>query len=302
MLFNSYVFILAFLPVTLIGYFLLGRLKNRAPSKLFLVGCSLFFYAYFNPAYLPVIVLSVLFNFALSQCMLRAEKKPLRAVLLSLGLALNLGVLGYYKYYDFFASSLNEAFSLSFPLLHLVLPLGISFFTFQQLSYVIDSYRRTVPRYSFIDYALFVTFFPQLIAGPIVLHSEIVPQFADEKSRRFDLLHFGPGLYAFAMGLGKKVLIADTFAKVAEIGFAPGAAMNTPIAWLTALAYCFQLYFDFSGYCDMAVGLGLMFNIRIPQNFHSPYQSLDIREFWQRWHMTLSLFFTTYVYFPLRCV
>ena len=299
MLFNSYVFILAFLPITLIGYFLLGKIRARSVSKIWLVGCSLFFYAYFNPAYLPIIVLSVLVNFALSQLMLRTEKKPLRVVLLLIGLAANLGVLGYYKYYDFFASSLNEAFGTSFTLLNLVLPLGISFFTFQQLSYVIDSYRKSVPSYRFLDYALFVTFCPQLIAGPIVLHREIVPQFADEKSRKFDLENFGPGFYAFAMGLGKKVLIADTFAKVADIGFAPGATMNTPIAWLTALAYCLQLYFDFSGYCDMAVGLGLMFNIRIPQNFHSPYQSLDIREFWQRWHMTLSRFFTTYVYFPL---
>ena len=299
MLFNSYVFILAFLPITLVGYFLLGKIRDRAPSKLWLIGCSLFFYGYFNPAYLPIIVLSVLINYALSQLMLRMEKKPPRVFLLLVGLALNLGVLGYYKYYDFFAGSLNDAFGTSFTLLHLVLPLGISFFTFQQLSYVIDSYRRTVPVYRFVDYALFVTFFPQLIAGPIVLHSEIVPQFADEKSRRFRLESFGPGLYAFAMGLGKKVLIADTFAQVADIGFAPGAALNTPIAWMTALAYCLQLYFDFSGYCDMAVGLGLMFNIRIPQNFNSPYQSLDIREFWQRWHMTLSRFFTTYVYFPL---
>lgn len=299
MLFNSYVFILAFLPVTLLGYFLLGRLARRTASKIWLVGCSLFFYAYFNPAYLPIIVLSVLLNFLLSQSMLRLSQKPLRALLLALGLALNLGVLGYYKYYDFFAGSLNEAFSLSFTLHHLVLPLGISFFTFQQLSYVIDSYQRRVPRYGFLDYALFVTFFPQLIAGPIVLHSEIVPQFADEKSRAFRLENFGPGLYAFAMGLGKKVLIADTFAHVAEMGFAPGTAMNTPVAWLTALAFCLQLYFDFSGYCDMAMGLGLMFNIHIPQNFNSPYKALDIREFWQRWHITLSRFFTTYVYFPL---
>lgn len=299
MLFNSYVFVLAFLPVTLLMYFLLGKLKNRALSKIWLVGCSFYFYGYFNPSYVPIIALSILVNFALSQLLLRLEKKPVRVLLLLIGLLLNLGVLGYYKYYDFFVSNLNSVFGTSFTLLHLVLPLGISFFTFQQLSYVIDSYRKTVPAYHFLDYALFVSFFPQLIAGPIVLHSEIVPQFADEKSRKFNLENFGMGLYAFAMGMGKKVLIADTFAKVAEIGFAPGAAMNTPIAWLTALAYCLQLYFDFSGYCDMAVGLGLMFNIKIPQNFNSPYQSLDIREFWQRWHMTLSRFFTTYIYFPL---
>lgn len=180
MLFNSYVFILAFLPVTLVGYFGLGRLCKRLPlNKVWLVGCSLVFYAYFNVRYLPIIVLSILVNYALSQGMLTVRSQGVRRLLLGLGLAGNLGVLGYYKYYDFFVENLNALAGTSFVLHHLVLPLGISFFTFQQLSYVIDSYKRTVPRYNILDYALFVTFFPQLIAGPIVLHSEIVPQFAD---------------------------------------------------------------------------------------------------------------------------
>ena len=300
MLFNSYVFILAFLPVTLVGYFGLGRLCKRLPlNKVWLVGCSLVFYAYFNVRYLPIIVLSILVNYALSQGMLTVRSQGVRRLLLGLGLAGNLGVLGYYKYYDFFVENLNALAGTSFVLHHLVLPLGISFFTFQQLSYVIDSYKRTVPRYNILDYALFVTFFPQLIAGPIVLHSEIVPQFADPENRRFRFDNFAPGLYAFALGLFKKVIVADTFAQVAEWGFAAGQALNTPEAWLVALGYTFQLYFDFSGYCDMALGLGKMFNIRITQNFNSPYKSLDIKEFWQRWHMTLSRFFTTYVYFPL---
>lgn len=300
MLFNSYVFILAFLPVTLVGYFGLGRLCKRLPlNKVWLVGCSLVFYAYFNVRYLPIIVLSILVNYALSQGMLTVRSHGVRRLLLGLGLAGNLGVLGYYKYYDFFVENLNALAGTSFVLHHLVLPLGISFFTFQQLSYVIDSYKRTVPRYNILDYALFVTFFPQLIAGPIVLHSEIVPQFADPENRRFRFDNFAPGLYAFALGLFKKVIVADTFAQVAEWGFAAGQALNTPEAWLVALGYTFQLYFDFSGYCDMALGLGKMFNIRITQNFNSPYKSLDIKEFWQRWHMTLSRFFTTYVYFPL---
>lgn len=300
MLFNSYVFILAFLPVTLVGYFGLGRLCKRLPlNKVWLVGCSLVFYAYFNVRYLPIIVLSILVNYALSQGMLTVRSQGVRRLLLGLGLAGNLGVLGYYKYYDFFVENLNALAGTSFVLHHLVLPLGISFFTFQQLSYVIDSYKRTVPRYNILDYALFVTFFPQLIAGPIVLHSEIVPQFADPENRRFRFDNFAPGLYAFALGLFKKVIVADTFAQVAEWGFAAGQALNTPEAWLVALGYTFQLYFDFSGYCDMALGLGKMFNIHITQNFNSPYKSLSIKEFWQRWHMTLSRFFTTYVYFPL---
>ena len=167
------------------------------------------------------------------------------------------------------------------------------------LALVIDSYKRTVPRYNILDYALFVTFFPQLIAGPIVLHSEIVPQFADAQNRHFNFDNFAPGLYAFARGLMKKVVIADTFAVAVEAGFASAQTLNTAEAWFVAIGYTLQLYFDFSGYCDMATGVGLMFNIKIPINFNSPYKSLNIREFWQRWHITLSRFLTTYIYFPL---
>ena len=298
MLFNSYVFMLAFLPLTLLGYFLLGRLpeKNQL-NKVFLVLASFLFYGYNNPSYVPIIAGSILVNYALSQLMLTQEKKAVRLPLMLLGLFLNLGVLFYFKYHDFFFENLNGAFGLHLTLNRLALPLGISFFTFQQLSYVIDSYKRTVPRYNILDYALFVTFFPQLIAGPIVLHSEIVPQFADAQNRHFNFDNFAPGLYAFARGLMKKVVIADTFAVAVEAGFASAQTLNTAEAWFVAIGYTLQLYFDFSGYCDMATGVGLMFNIKIPINFNSPYKSLNIREFWQRWHITLSRFLTTYIYF-----
>ena len=300
MLFNSYVFMLAFLPLTLLGYFLLGRLPEKIQlNKVFLVLASFLFYGYNNPSYVPIIAGSILINYALSQLMLTQQKKALRLPLMLLGLFLNLGVLFYFKYHDFFFENLNGAFGLHLTLNHLALPLGISFFTFQQLSYVIDSYKRTVPRYNILDYSLFVTFFPQLIVGPIVLHSEIVPQFADVKNRHFNFDHFAPGLYAFARGLVKKVVIADTFAVAVEAGFADALTLNTAEAWFVAIGYTLQLYFDFSGYCDMATGVGLMFNIEIPINFNSPYKSLNIREFWQRWHVTLSRFLTTYVYFPL---
>ena len=300
MLFNSYVFILAFLPLTLLGYYLLGKLPERIPlNKLFLVLASFVFYGYNNPRYVPIIVCSILVNYALSQGMLVARRKCIRLPLMLLGLALNLGVLFYFKYHDFFVSNMNSAFGLHFALNNLALPLGISFFTFQQLSYVIDSYRRTVPRYNILDYALFVTFFPQLVAGPIVLHSEIVPQFADPKNRRFNFDNFAPGLYAFALGLFKKVIVADTFGAAVEAGFAAAQTLNTAEAWFVALGYTLQLYFDFSGYCDVATGVALMFNIKLPLNFNSPYKSLNIREFWQRWHMTLSRFLTNYIYFPL---
>jgi len=300
MLFNSYVFMLAFLPLTLLGYFLLGRLPERIQlNKVFLVLASFLFYGYNNPNYVPIIVLSILVNYALSQMMLRSEKKIIRLPLMLLGLGLNLGVLFYFKYHDFFAANMNAFFGTNMALYRLALPLGISFFTFQQLSYVIDSYRRTVPRYNILDYALFVTFFPQLVAGPIVLHSEIVPQFADKKNRHFNFDNFAPGLYAFALGLFKKVIVADTFGIAVEAGFANAASLNTAEAWFIAIGYTLQLYFDFSGYCDVATGVGLMFNIRIPLNFNSPYKSMNIREFWQRWHITLSRFLTSYIYFPL---
>ena len=300
MLFNSYVFMLAFLPLTLLGYFLLGRLPERIQlNKLFLVLASFLFYGYNNPHYVPIIVLSILVNYALSQMMLRCKRKAIRLPLMLLGLGLNLGVLFYFKYHDFFCENWNKAFGTSFVMNNLMLPLGISFFTFQQLSYVIDSYKRTVPRYNILDYALFVTFFPQLVAGPIVLHSEIVPQFADTKNRHFNFDNFAPGLYAFALGLFKKVVVADTFGIAVEAGFADALSLNTAEAWFIAIGYTLQLYFDFSGYCDVATGVGLMFNIKIPLNFNSPYKSLNIREFWQRWHMTLSRFLTTYIYFPL---
>lgn len=300
MLFNSYVFLLAFLPLVLLVYFLLGRLPERLPlNKAFLVLASFVFYGYNNPRYVPIIVGSIVVNYALSQLMLSSGKKAVRLALMLLGLFANLGVLFYFKYHDFFFENINSAFGLSLTLNHVALPLGISFFTFQQLSYVIDSYRKTVPRYNMLDYALFVTFFPQLIAGPIVLHSEIVPQFADPKKRRFQADNFAPGLYAFALGLFKKVIVADTFAIAVDAGFATAQTLNTAEAWFVAIGYTLQLYFDFSGYCDMATGVGLMFNVKLPINFNSPYKSLNIREFWQRWHVTLSRFLTTYIYFPL---
>lgn len=300
MLFNSYIFILAFLPLTLAVYFLLGRLPEKySYNKIFLVLASFVFYGYNHPGYVPIIVGSILINYLLSQQMLNSNRKALRLTLLLIGIFGNLGVLFLFKYHDFFAENLNRAFSLKLALNHWVLPLGISFFTFQQLSYVIDSYTHKVPKYQFLDYALFVTFFPQLIAGPIVLHSEIVPQFADPKNRHFQSESFAPGLFAFARGLFKKVIVADTFAVAVNAGFASAHSLNTPEAWFVALGYTLQLYFDFSGYCDMATGIGLMFNIRIPMNFNSPYKSLNIREFWQRWHITLSRFLTNYIYFPL---
>ena len=300
MLFNSYIFVFVFLPAALLGYFLLNRCKKYTLANCFLIVMSLWFYGYFNYSYLPIICVSILVNYSLSK-LIQAEKTGavLRKLLLAVGLAANIGSIFYFKYYDFFIENINAVFRTGFTLKHLVLPLGISFFTFQQVSYVIDSYRGETKEYGFAEYALFVSFFPQLIAGPIVLHNEILPQVRDVEKRRFDFNNASKGLFFFAIGLFKKVMLADALSAVVSAGYADIAGISSAEAWLVSVCYTFQIYFDFSGYSDMAIGLGKMFNIDIPQNFDSPYLSTSIVEFWDRWHMTLTRFLRNYVYFPL---
>ena len=302
MLFNSYIFVLTFLPIVLIGYFGLNHFHKYGAAKVFLILASLFFYGYFNWWYLLIIVSSVGFNYLFSQLMLNDKtKNGVRKVIFATALTLNIGSLFFFKYYDFFISNVNALFKTDWPLLHILLPLGISFFTFQQLSYVIDSYKRdkNIKQYNFLDYALFVTYFPQLIAGPIVTHDEMVPQFADISKKKFNYDNFAKGLYAFALGMGKKVIIADSFGLLVDAGFADVSKLGTVNALLVMLAYTFQIYFDFSGYCDMATGIGKMMNIDITMNFNSPYKAININDFWKRWHITLTRFFTRYVYIPL---
>ncbi len=314
MLFNSYIFIFLFLPLALIGWFGLNKIEKYKLAQWFLVAMSLWFYGYFNPGYLAVILGSSLFNFLFSAMVEQYEKKQAlgaelgearinpptaKRMLLILGVAVNLGILGYFKYYDFFIENVNAAVGTDFALHHILLPLGISFFTFQQVSFVIDRCRGMASHYELVDYLCFVTFFPQLIAGPIVLHSELVPQFQDKEKRRFDINSFAQGIVYFVIGLSKKVLLADTLAKVVNFAFDNVAGIDTITAIVLAVAFSFELYFDFSGYCDMAIGIGKMFGIEIPDNFDSPYKSASVKEFWRRWHMTLGRFFTTYVYFPL---
>ena len=300
MLFNSYVFVFFFFPIVLLGYFGLNHFKKYEAAKVFLIGASLYFYGYFNWTYLLIIVCSILLNYLLSAIMLSSKTNAVcKKLIFALALALNIGSLAVFKYFDFFVENINTVFSVSLPVLNLLLPLGISFFTFQQLSYVIDSYKKEVPKYSFFDYALFVTYFPQLIAGPIVTHDEMVPQFADKSKKKFNVDNFACGLYGFALGLGKKVIIADTFGLVVDSAFTDVLGLGTTNALLVMLAYTFQIYFDFSGYSDMATGIGKMMNIDIVQNFNSPYKAISIVDFWKRWHITLTRFFTRYIYVPL---
>lgn len=299
MLFNSYIFIFIFLPVTLFGWYALNHVKAYEPAKLFLAGMSLWFYGYFNIYYLGVIVASILGNYLISYLLKTFNGGRMRHIGLALGIALNLGFLFYFKYYDFFFENINIVFHTSFNLKHIILPLGISFFTFQQLSYVIDRCTGKAEHYSFINYLTFVTFFPQLIAGPIVLHKEMMPQFEDINNRRPNADNFAKGIVLFTIGLGKKVLLADTLALPVNYGFEQTALLDTTSTLLVILAYTFEIYFDFSGYSDMAKGLGKMFNIELPVNFDSPYKACSVKELWQRWHMTLSRFFIQYVYIPL---
>jgi D-alanyl-lipoteichoic acid acyltransferase DltB (MBOAT superfamily) len=227
------------------------------------------------------------------------KSRLIKGLMFAAGLVLNLGILFYFKYYDFFIENVNKKFNTEFGFLNLALPLGISFYTFQQLSYCIDSYRGESKKYSLLEYAAYVSFFPQLIAGPIVYHDEFIPQLKDGKNHRLNYENLSRGIYTFSLGLAKKVLIADNFSTIVNIGYDQIRYLNWLSVIVTMVCYSFQIYFDFSGYCDMACGIGYMFNIELPINFNSPYKAASISEFWERWHLTLTRFFTKYVYIPL---
>ena len=300
MLFNSGVFIFMFLPITFFIYFYLNKKRLTEASRGFLVFASLFFYSWWNVIYLPLILSSMLFNYFVASTINNESKNHIgKKSTLIFGIVMNLSLLGYFKYSDFFIENLNLVVGSSIPLLYLALPLAISFFTFQQIAYLVDSYRGETKEYGFLNYALFVTFFPQLIAGPIVHHSEMMPQFAQKWNLVRNYKHILIGIFIFAIGLFKKVVIADTFAIWATAGFDTTTSLNLLEAWATSLSYTFQLYFDFSGYADMAIGVALLFNIKLPINFNSPYKALDIQDFWRRWHITLSRFLKDYIYIPL---
>jgi len=296
MLFNSYIFIFLFLPLALTGWFLLNRFEKYKIAQWFLIAMSLWFYAFFNVSHLAVILGSCMFNYGLSFALEKIHKPK---AFLWTGVIGNLALLGYFKYYDFFLENINALFRTDFNLRHVLLPLGISFFTFQQLAFIIDRCKGKAPHYALVDYLSYITFFPKLSMGPIAFHGEMIPQFQDKSKRRFNGESFADGLIYFTIGLGKKVLLADTLAKAVNFGFDSISGLDSISALLVAVAYTLELYFDFSGYCDMAIGIGKMFHIEIPDNFISPYHSASVKEFWRRWHITLGRFFTTYVYIPL---
>lgn len=299
MLFNSYIFVFLFFPLVVTGYYWLHRMKWEKAALGYLIAMSMVFYGYQNIRYLVILIASILFNYLIVLVMGKAGTALWRRVCLTAGLLLNLGILFCFKYYDFFVENVNALLRTDYHFLRLVLPLGISFYTFQQLSYVIDSYRGECERYSLLEYAAYVSFFPQLIAGPIVYHDELIPQLRAAKNHKIQYENMSKGIYAFALGMAKKVLVADSLSKVVAAGYANIGALNSISTVFVMVCYSMQIYFDFSGYCDMAYGIGFLFNVELPINFNSPYKAASVREFWDRWHMTLTRFFTKYVYIPL---
>jgi alginate O-acetyltransferase complex protein AlgI len=304
MLFNSYVFIFAFFPIVFFGFYTIGK-HSHALASLWLAAASLFFYGWWDVRYVSLLLVSIVFNYAvgylIARSLARTQANQPR-MLLVVAIAVNLILLGYFKYAHFFVDNLNYLTGTTLSLGQVILPLGISFFTFTQIAFLVDTYQRKVKEFNFVHYMLFVTYFPHLIAGPVLHHKEMMPQFAKRNVCHLNWDNVAVGLSIFVLGLAKKVLIADSLAEFATPIFSAVAAGEQVMlfeSWIGALAYTLQLYFDFSAYSDMAIGLSLMFNVRLPMNFNSPYKATSIIDFWRRWHITLSRFLRDYLYIPL---
>jgi len=304
MLFNSYSFIFFFLPITLAGFFALGRVSATTAAA-WLTAASLVFYGWWNPLFVILLLASVIFNYRMGLALAISDDDRWaghRKLLLAAAIGTNLAVLGYFKYANFFLTTISTLSGSDIHGLTIILPLGISFFTFTQIAYLVDAFRGEVKEPRLIHYALFVTYFPHLIAGPVLHHKEMMPQFAEPRTYRLNWSDFAVGITIFFIGLFKKVVIADGIAPLVSVVFGNAATGEHPAlfdAWGGALAYTMQLYFDFSGYSDMAIGLSRMFGVKLPLNFNSPYKSVNVIEFWRRWHMTLSRFLRDYLYIPL---
>lgn len=304
MLFNSYIFIFGFLPVTFFVFFALAR-KSHKVAAAWLMLASFLFYGWWSPKHLLLLAFSILFNFGIGTSIQRLQRldRPRRAkCALVFGIAINLLLLGYFKYANFLVQNFNFVIGTDWRIAEIILPLGISFYTFTQIAYLIDSAQGKVREYNLVHYALFVTYFPHLIAGPILHHAEMMPQFARSQTYRMQWSNIAVGLTIFFIGLFKKTVLADGIGPHSTIVFnaaAAGTALPLLDAWGGALAYTLRLYFDFSGYSDMAIGLSRLFGINLPLNFNSPYKAENINEFWRRWHMTLSRFLRDYLYIPL---
>jgi alginate O-acetyltransferase complex protein AlgI len=302
-LFNSYEFIFLFLPITVSVFYLLNRMRLTLASNAWLLFASLFFYCWWDIRYLPLLLGSILFNYTIGNLLvdydLNRKNTVSRKSIFVTGIVCNLVLLGIFKYTDFTISTVNAVAGTKFELFKIILPLGISFFTITQIAFLVDCYEGLVKERKLLNYSLFVTFFPHLLAGPILHHKEMMPQFDRVRNKVVNYRNLCIGSFVFFIGLFKKIMIADSFSKVVSNGFDTAKSLNGVEGWVASLSYTLQLYYDFSGYSDMAVGVGLMFNVVLPWNFNSPYKSTNVIQFWQRWHMTLSSFLTTYVYSPM---
>jgi alginate O-acetyltransferase complex protein AlgI len=301
MLFNSYEFLLLFLPLVLLTFFVLSPISRDVASG-WLALSSLIFYAWWSPKYTLLLIVSVLVNYLTGREIARRFGQRSAKYITAAGVAFNLVLLGFFKYVDFAIDSVNMVSAANLAQLNIILPIGISFYTFTQIAFLVDAYKGLAREYRFAHFLLFVTYFPHLIAGPVLHHKQMMPQFASEETYRIRCSNIAVGLLFFTMGLAKKVLVADSFAPFATSvfdGVATGGHPTLLVAWLGALAYTFQIYFDFSGYSDMALGISRLFGIKLPVNFNSPYKARSITDFWRRWHITLSTFLRDYLYFPL---
>ena len=295
MLFNSYEFIFIFLPIVLFLYYGIAKKIGCIYAKYFLIVSSIAFYSYWDIRNLPILLVSIAVNFCIGRKIVDTKEKRW----LILGIVFNLLFLAYYKYANFFLDNISALFHTSFSHFDIVLPLGISFFTFTQTAYLVDAYRGETKTYSKSDYLLFVTIFPHLIAGPIIYHKDMIPQFDEEQRYKFNYDNFAKGITWFVIGLFKKVIIADWMSNIANLVFGHSEHLSILEAWGGSLAYTLQLYFDFSGYSEMAIGIALMLNYNLPINFDAPYKACSIIDFWKRWHITLSAFLKNYLYIPL---
>ncbi len=296
MLFNSYPFIFVYLPVVFTVFFLTAKYVSQRAATFVLVLASFIFYGYWDYHYVPLLFASITFNYLIGRQIGLTKRKKFWLIT---GLVINVALLGYFKYTDFFLTTINDLSNTAFDLPHIILPLGISFFTFTQSAYLVDAYRGEAAKHNFLTYCEFVTIFPHLIAGPIINHKKMLPQFTAAETFHINIENVAMGLTLFAMGLAKKVLIADNLAPIANNVFSRADSLTFLEAWIGAISYTFQLYFDFSGYSEMAIGLGLIFNLKLPINFNSPYQARSIIDFWRRWHMTLGAWVKDYLYIPM---
>ena len=305
MSFNSFSFILIFLPVVLIIWHGLNLIEKKKLADIFLIAASLVLYGLFSIKFVIVLFISCLLTYIVSKLLF--ESKGKKELFLACGIFVNLGLLGYFKYTNFFLSNVSAVIGKEISSLELILPIGISFYVFSQIAFLVDTYRLCegkddefdMSSVSLIEYILYITYFPKIIQGPIALPGEMISQFRDDEKRKPKAENFRKGIELFIIGLSKKVLLGDNLSKIADYGFHYTYYMDTLTGILVLISYAFQLYFDFSGYCDMAEGVSLMLGIELPRNFNSPYKAISVRNLWQRWHMTLTRFFVRYVYIPL---